>query len=318
MNDSSKEPKKGQPNYDKLYKIKPFLDNLLQTYTYYYDPTQYQAIDESIVKFLGRSSMKQYMLMKPIKRGYKFWVRADQYGYVCEFQMYTGKVGKKPEKCLRERVVKDLSRALVNKNYHLYFDNYFSSIDLMNSLLKDKIFACATVRKDRSGLPKNQMKDKDLDAGESEFRTSNEGVRWVKWMDKKPVQFLSNFHDPSVLLSVNRRQKDGSILPVTCPEMVKSYNNHMGCVDKADMMKSFYELRRKSKKWWHRIFWHFMDVTVVNSFIIFRLQFPNSSLSLKEYRLIVVDQLVGMPKRFKDGEDQPHLLPTKYPLKAES
>lgn len=210
----------------------------------------------------------------------------------------TGKVGKKPEKCLGEKVVKDLSRVLVNKNYHMYFDNYFSSIDLMNSLLKDKIFACATVRKDRSGLPKNQMKDKDLDVGKSEFpNTSNEGVRWVKWMDKKPVQFLSNFHDSSVLLSVNRRQKDESILPVTCPEMVKGYNNHMGCVDKANMIKSFYELRRKSKKWWHRIFWHFMDVTVVNSFIIF----PNSSLSLKEYRLIVVDQLVGMPKRSKRG-----------------
>jgi len=69
-------------------------------------------------------------------------------------------------------------------------------------------------------------------------------------MDKKPVQVLSNFHDSSVfLLSVNRRQKDGSTLTVTCPEMMKDYNNHMGCVDKADILKSFYELRRKSKKW---------------------------------------------------------------------
>jgi len=123
--------------------------------------------------------MKQYMPMKPIKRDYKFRVRADQNGYVCQFQMYTRKVGKTAEKCLGERVVKDLSRTLVGKNYQLYFNNYFSSVNLMNSL-RDKIFACATVRKDRVGLPKIQIKGKDLKLGESEFRTSNVGVRWVK------------------------------------------------------------------------------------------------------------------------------------------
>lgn len=60
--------------------------------------------------------MKQYMPMKPIKRGCKIWVRADDFGYVCEFQIYTGKVQGKPEN-LGERVVRDLSRALVQKHY---------------------------------------------------------------------------------------------------------------------------------------------------------------------------------------------------------
>lgn len=30
--------------------------------------------------------------------------------------------------------------------------------------------------------------------GESEFLTSYKDVHWVKWMDKKLVQLLSNFH----------------------------------------------------------------------------------------------------------------------------
>ena len=33
------------------------------------------AIDEAMVKYKGRSSLKQYLPMKPIKRGFKVWVR---------------------------------------------------------------------------------------------------------------------------------------------------------------------------------------------------------------------------------------------------
>lgn len=87
-----------------------------------------------------------------------------------------------------------------------------------------------------------------MSPGDCEFRTSYKGVRWLKWHDKKPVHFLSNYYDPSVISQVNRRQKDGSLKEVTCPQMAKDYNSHMGCVDKAYMLKSFYEISRKSKK----------------------------------------------------------------------
>ena len=40
----------------------------------------------------GRSSMKQYMPMKPLKRGFKVWVRADVVmGYFCDLDVYVGK-----------------------------------------------------------------------------------------------------------------------------------------------------------------------------------------------------------------------------------
>jgi len=109
---------------------------------------------------------------------------------------------------------------------------------------------------------------------------------------------LSNYHDPSVVSVVNRKQKDGSSTAVTCPQMAKDYNNHMGCVDKADMLKSYYEISRKSKKWWHRIFWHFVDV---NSYIIYNQLFPTHTMLLKDFRLAIVDHLVGFSNRPKRG-----------------
>lgn len=45
-----------------------------------------------------------------------------------------------------------------------------------------------------------------------------------------------------------------------------------------------------------------MDVTLVNSLIIYRLLFPKETLSLKNFRLSVVDHLVGVPNRPKRGK----------------
>jgi len=99
----------------------------------------HQSIDESIVKFKGRSILKQYNPMKPIKRGYKLWVRADKTGYICEFQVYKGKIDKTSETNLDGRVVTDLTREITGDNHHVYFDNFFTSIDFLKSLKEHQI-----------------------------------------------------------------------------------------------------------------------------------------------------------------------------------
>ena len=86
--------------------------------------------------------------------------------------------------------------------------------------------------------------------------------------------------------------RDGSIIVYPGTVVNRDYNKHMGYVDKADMMKSFYALDRKSKKWWHRIFFHLLDVTVPNSFIIYR-QVTKEKINLKSFKLSVIHSLAG-------------------------
>ncbi|RZC33484.1 DDE Tnp 1 7 domain containing protein [Asbolus verrucosus] len=66
----------------------------------------------------------------------------------------------------------------------------------------------------------------------------------------------------------------------------------MGCVDRADVLKSYYAIDRKSKKWWHRLFFHFLDTALANPFILFRKR-TKSTLKLKDFRLEIVCELVG-------------------------
>lgn len=102
-----------------------------------------------MIRFKGQSFLKQYMPQKPIKRRYKVWVRADQTGYMCEFQIYTGKVGDSTEKDLGARVVIDLTRDLVGKGHNVYFDNYFNSVGLQKRLQCDLIYSCGTVTRSK-------------------------------------------------------------------------------------------------------------------------------------------------------------------------
>ena len=79
--------------------------------------------------------MKQYLPLKPIKRCFKVWMRAEAgNGYVSAFDVYTGKKGQAVEHGLGARVVKQLSSDLHHTYQHLYFDNYFSSVNLFLDL----------------------------------------------------------------------------------------------------------------------------------------------------------------------------------------
>ena len=78
------------------------------------------SVDEAMIKFQGRSSLKQYMPMKPIKRGIKVWTLADKNEFFCRVQVYTGKK-KDVEHSLGNRVVKDLTEDLQGCWRHAVF-----------------------------------------------------------------------------------------------------------------------------------------------------------------------------------------------------
>lgn len=118
LNDNHFQPGRNHPNYDKLYKIRPLLDSLKRKFQENYKPTEHLAIDESMIKFKGRSYLKQYMPKKPIKRGYKVWMLCTKTGYCLKFDIYTGKTAM-VEKNLGARVVLDFVQGMEGKNFFL-------------------------------------------------------------------------------------------------------------------------------------------------------------------------------------------------------
>lgn len=80
-------------NLDKLFKVRPFLDHLRDKCKQLFVPGEFVSVDEIMIAFTGRSSIKQYMPLKPVKRGYKVWGAADSAtGYLWNFEVYEGGV----------------------------------------------------------------------------------------------------------------------------------------------------------------------------------------------------------------------------------
>jgi len=126
---------RGSPQYDRLAKVRPILEYLETRFSVVYTPGQDLSVDEAMIKFQGRSTMKQYMPKKPTKRGIKVWVLADSSnGYFSRIEIYTGKKGNTTENNLSSRVVKDLTQDFQQKYHHVFFDNFFNSKQLLCDL----------------------------------------------------------------------------------------------------------------------------------------------------------------------------------------
>ena len=115
------------PGYNKLGKISPIITMLRNRFAHVWNPGKNISIDEAMIPFKGRSSLKQH----------KVWARADaDNGYVSAFEVYTGRKGNTTEKGLGTAVVKGLTEQLHGTYRHVFYNNFFSSVDLALDLLK--------------------------------------------------------------------------------------------------------------------------------------------------------------------------------------
>ena len=301
LNDNAKTPEQNSPEFDKLFKVRPLLDFLTNSFQSTFNPSRYISIDESMIRYKGRNSMKQYMPMKPIKRGFKVWVAACAVsGFMIGFDVYTGKSnGGNVSLGLGERVVLDLVRMFHHLFYCLFFDNFFTSLPLLKTLLEKGLFACGTIRSTRRHFPKTELKaDKELGHSQSDY-VQVDDISVYKWMDKgkKAVCVASSMHDPSMMTTAQRTNRDGQKETVPCPEAIASYNKYMCGVDKFDQYLSLYSIGWKSRRWWLRIFYYFVDSSIVNAFIMYqencKIQKKKHWMSHLEFRSQLANELIG-------------------------
>ena len=89
-------------------------------------------------------------------------------------------------------------------------------------------------------------------------------------MDRKSVPMMSNFADPQTMINVTRKLKNGKAAQLPCPLMSQDYNLGKTGVDQVDQRIQYYAIDRKSRRNWLRIFFHFLNVTLSNAFVLYR------------------------------------------------
>lgn len=328
-NDTSENPARGQVGHDRLIHVRPVLDEVLHRCITMYSLHRECTVDEAMVAFRGRLGFRQYMPAKPVKFGIKIWELADaQNGYVSNFQVYTGKVAGNVERGLTSRVVKDMTENIHGKNHMVVIDNYFSSVELLQDLLKKQVYCCATTRTNRKGWPGKLSKGCVKNPGESKIMQNGEIVA-LTWYDKKQVNFISSGCDPTSFTTVNRKQKDGTIRAVPCPSVVEIYGRFMNGVDRADQLRAMYPLGRRAVKWWKYLFWFLLDTCKCNAYICM-VESKNHSIvtrngqvrrrNMLEFHLALIKQLLGdfnatKRKRNQATRSPSSMSPNHWPIK---
>nr|XP_039259575.1 piggyBac transposable element-derived protein 2-like [Styela clava] len=139
----------------KTFYVDELLSCLKSTFQSIRQDRVFQSLDESMTKFKGRSSFKQYMPAKPVKRGIKVWMRCDSLtGYTYDMNIYVGKETVSQVGTLGKRVVKQLVSSIKESDVTLAFDRYFTSVNLMGDL---NFAAVGTCMKNRKNMPKDAV-----------------------------------------------------------------------------------------------------------------------------------------------------------------
>ena len=151
----------------RLRKISPFISAFEEKCQALFQPYQQVAVDERIVKSKHRSRIRQYIKNKPVEFGIKLWLLADsKSGYTIDFKVYTGSADRDPNAAplpihgLGYDVVRNLCKSLEGQGYHMFFDNYYTSPQLVRDLWEKNVPSCGTAAENRPGFPEC-LKGKD-------------------------------------------------------------------------------------------------------------------------------------------------------------
>ena len=118
-----------------------------------------------MVKFKGRSGMKQYIKSNPLKWSFKFWFCcSSKSGYLNQMDIYLGRK-RTPEfnLGLEEEVFLQLTKDL--EFCTVCFDNIFNSPKLIEKLFQKAIYGIGRIQANRKQMPK-MNNDKQMERGD--------------------------------------------------------------------------------------------------------------------------------------------------------
>lgn len=313
--DRASEPVRGERGYDGLYKIRALLDVVENTMWDSYTPNRCLTIDQGAVAVKGSFSPTQCMPSKPLKKGLKVWMLCDsRSGYCHRARIYVGKASEEAAvAALGYRVVTSLVRGLEGKHHHIFMDSFFTSVPLMQRLLRNGLYACGPTQPSRRGYPEVLRPCNVGKLSPGEFYQCQRGnlVATVT-RDTKVVSCLSSNSAPGIVgISPGRQQQHewevdsdgggGVSFGVPHPLPLLLYQENMRGVDLCDQLRECYQVGRPCKKWWRYFLWFYVNLCIVNAYVILRESRGGAppagcngkQFTQRHFRVRLAQQLIG-------------------------
>ena len=318
-------------------KLQPFANEIRKNWRLLRTPSSHVVIDECMIKETGRTSYSTMAPGKSIKEGYKLFAISDE-GYVYNYAWYSpvqGLEDRPKTKGLGETsaMVFKLALDTLSTGTILFMDNYFTTPELAEALMKRGIAVCGTMKLNRRDLPKllvemKQVFARDIPYGVLAAVVQN-NVLMVAWQDNNLVLGLTTAYgireiDDAVFKKRKRPSKTSTNARVVLPAFKENekdiwekefkvsklfhyYNKYMGEVDRFNALVAAYSSQRACNRNWMPLFhWH-LDGSLVNAFKLCQPMGTNR----QEHQHFLEDVVM---KLLNEGGDPHRVRPNPPPL----
>jgi len=240
---------------DKIFKVRKTWDMVMQNFKQLIIPFDSLSVDESLVKCKGRIGIRQFIPSKRNRFGIKTYSVVDEKtGFVINSIIYEGKASSKNYEVVSPSIKKrfghgggiilHLCEPFLGKNRTVFADNFFTSPNLAEKLLKERTYLCGTLRAGRLNAPKppKKMKQGDVDVHHDE---EDNQIMVEFWRDKRIVKMISSGFEHGMVETQNALGTTKQKL-----KTIVAYNHQARGIDRGDQLIHLYDSGRKTMKWY--------------------------------------------------------------------
>jgi len=302
------------------HKLEPINSKMQEACQKYYLPSSHITVDEMMIRFGGRSRHTTRMPNKPITEGYKVFAICD-HGYTLNWRFHSSSSGISDLSSFYKEII-SISASTVAIVYQLveqtlpycthdftvFTDNLFSTPDLFAKLRSMGVGACGTSRVQKGRYPDYCISPELMPWNAvfgGQVTGTNGAVLAAEWQDNSQVHMLTTVHNLHDRVTRNRKRPrltstngplirpvfgDQHTMAAPIPHMIDDYNLHKGGVDIADQYRCYFFTQLIARRNWLPFFFWLLDITVVNSFFLFRsLSEQEGDLPIQKQRFLHKD-----------------------------
>lgn len=112
----------------------------------------------------------------------------------------------------------------------------------------------------------------------------------VKWKDRREILAISSQYGGQIQNVTTQRGQEKQK-----PMMINKYNEFMAGVDHCDQMLSYYSCEHKTLIWYKKLAIHIFQMMLLTSFYLYKEGHNSNKKNLYDFRLSVIEQLLGPP-----------------------
>jgi hypothetical protein len=201
--------------------------------------------------------------------------------------------------------------------YVVFLDNFFTNSRLFKALKTMGIGACGTAKSgcgysiDLLRLRAAATKNKDwgkkaITTIKADKFVEDGDILCMAWVDLNTVQFMTTIHtidDMETMVYKDIRRRHGippnseviidDQVKLPFPGPIVEYNQHMGGSDGNAQQRSYYCPERSDRRYWWPLFIFILKGAVLNAFKLWKILYPDSTLSHLEFQRQIVKELLS-------------------------